>query len=434
MSLPVRPHPSAAPGTRRSRVLHDVAAANASSDPCLEFLPEARVFTIVPASSEPPRYVTHRRPQDVGLFRRSLRLLHPRTVLLALHRGVVGTLLALYRAVAGTLLALRRGVVGTLVALHRVVVGTLLALRRRVVETLSTLHRSAVGASVVARWTTSEVTLWTRSFCAAVIEGTSSLGISGLSRYRRFCGEVRTRGHAIWRHYDACTMLVRARLASDISTIERLMSMGGRRLAVVTRSLHERRRISIRALVRNAQKMAMAHQPPGMRIPLWAQKISRARVPVLNLTLAAFTAGFAVGALVIWQFGMQPGLPRPTGNSAALGPDVVASGTAVPGTATLYAVTSGTMPGEQQGTKPSPVSVPMVVMSAAVTVMSTPAGARVTVDGIGWGETPVTIRHLPPGQKVVRVTKEGYKSQQRIVNLADAPRPAAVRITLRAHD
>ena len=46
----------------------------------------------------------------------------------------------------------------------------------------------------------------------------------------------------------------------------------------------------------------------------------------------------------------------------------------------------------------------MVVMPATMMVMSTPTGARVTVDGIGWGETPVTIRHLPPGQKVVRLT------------------------------
>jgi hypothetical protein len=69
-----------------------------------------------------------------------------------------------------------------------------------------------------------------------------------------------------------------------------------------------------------------------------------------------------------------------------------------------------------------------------MTVTSTPAGARVTVDGIGWGETPVTIRHLPPGQKVVRVTKEGYVSQQQTVSVPGDRRSAAVRITLRARN
>jgi hypothetical protein len=74
----------------------------------------------------------------------------------------------------------------------------------------------------------------------------------------------------------------------------------------------------------------------------------------------------------------------------------------------------------------------MGVMSASMTVRSTPAGARVTVNGIGWGETPVTIHNLPPGQKVVRVTKEGYESQQRIISVPEDRRAADVRVTLLA--
>ena len=100
--------------------------------------------------------------------------------------------------------------------------------------------------------------------------------------------------------------------------------------------------------------------------------------------------------------------------------------------ATVYAAMSRTIPVEQQGTAPSLVSGPMVIRSAAMTVTSTPAGARVTVNGIGWGETPVTISHLPPGQKVVRVTKEGYESQQRIISIPDDRRSADIRVTLLA--
>jgi hypothetical protein len=91
-----------------------------------------------------------------------------------------------------------------------------------------------------------------------------------------------------------------------------------------------------------------------------------------------------------------------------------------------------TAPIEPQEQAPVPVSTPAVVQSTAITVTSAPAGARVTVDGIGWGETPVTIRNLPPGQKVIRVTKEGYQSQQQTISVADDPHSSGVRVILRA--
>jgi cytoskeletal protein RodZ len=52
-------------------------------------------------------------------------------------------------------------------------------------------------------------------------------------------------------------------------------------------------------------------------------------------------------------------------------------------------------------------------------VTTQPAGARVTVTGIGWGLAPLTIRHLPAGDKRIRVSKEGYASEERVVNLAE---------------
>ena len=51
-------------------------------------------------------------------------------------------------------------------------------------------------------------------------------------------------------------------------------------------------------------------------------------------------------------------------------------------------------------------------------ITSEPAGARVTVDGIGWGLTPVTIRHLTPGTRHVRLTKDGYQSEERAARVA----------------
>ena len=63
-------------------------------------------------------------------------------------------------------------------------------------------------------------------------------------------------------------------------------------------------------------------------------------------------------------------------------------------------------------------------------VTTQPPGARVTVNGIGWGTAPVTIRHLPAGEKRIRVTKEGYASDERVVRLSDG-QPATVDIELR---
>ena len=45
-----------------------------------------------------------------------------------------------------------------------------------------------------------------------------------------------------------------------------------------------------------------------------------------------------------------------------------------------------------------------------------------TVDGIGWGSTPATIRFLPAGGKRIRVIKEGYGSEERVVNLVEGRR------------
>jgi cytoskeletal protein RodZ len=72
---------------------------------------------------------------------------------------------------------------------------------------------------------------------------------------------------------------------------------------------------------------------------------------------------------------------------------------------------------------------PPQAVESTLTVTSNPAGARVTVNGIGWGETPVTIRYLPPGSKTVRVTKDGFEGAEKKVVLAEEG-PASVRLNL----
>ena len=55
-------------------------------------------------------------------------------------------------------------------------------------------------------------------------------------------------------------------------------------------------------------------------------------------------------------------------------------------------------------------------------VTTQPEGARVTVNGIGWGNSPVTVSHLPPGDQRIRMSKEGYATEERVLRLAEGRR------------
>jgi hypothetical protein len=50
-------------------------------------------------------------------------------------------------------------------------------------------------------------------------------------------------------------------------------------------------------------------------------------------------------------------------------------------------------------------------------VITDPPGARVTVNGIGWGTTPATVRYLPAGEKRVRVSMEGYAATEQVISV-----------------
>lgn len=67
-------------------------------------------------------------------------------------------------------------------------------------------------------------------------------------------------------------------------------------------------------------------------------------------------------------------------------------------------------------------------------VTSEPPGARVTVDGIGWGVTPVTIRHLAPGVKRIRITLDGYRGEERDVRIGDEGGAVSVRVALQPRE
>lgn len=76
----------------------------------------------------------------------------------------------------------------------------------------------------------------------------------------------------------------------------------------------------------------------------------------------------------------------------------------------------------------APTAAPNAANSLVIT--TDPAGARVTVNGIAWGVTPLTIRYLPAGDKRVRVSRDGYAAEERVIHVLDG-RPTNVAIPLR---
>jgi hypothetical protein len=67
-------------------------------------------------------------------------------------------------------------------------------------------------------------------------------------------------------------------------------------------------------------------------------------------------------------------------------------------------------------------------------VITEPDGARVTINGVGYGTTPLTIRYLPPGAKRVRVTKTGYETEERLISADELAGRTPLRIDLSKAD
>ena len=64
-------------------------------------------------------------------------------------------------------------------------------------------------------------------------------------------------------------------------------------------------------------------------------------------------------------------------------------------------------------------------------IVTEPAGARVTINGIGRGLTPITVRHLDAGEQQVRITLDGYRSVERTIFLAEGLYARSLEVALR---
>jgi len=124
--------------------------------------------------------------------------------------------------------------------------------------------------------------------------------------------------------------------------------------------------------------------------------------------------------------------PTPEAEAPAIAP--VAATDAVPANSGNAELATGSPVSQTPTATATPVETGSVAVADAtegeLRITSEPAGALVTVNGVGWGETPVTIRYMPFGQKLIRATKPGYVSAQRVFDFAPDRRVRSVRIQL----
>ena len=69
-----------------------------------------------------------------------------------------------------------------------------------------------------------------------------------------------------------------------------------------------------------------------------------------------------------------------------------------------------------------------MAQTGRITVRTTPAGARVTIDGKDAGKSPLTVPNLPRGTHTVRVMRDGYTTIERRVVIT--PSQPASTLTL----
>lgn len=151
-------------------------------------------------------------------------------------------------------------------------------------------------------------------------------------------------------------------------------------------------------------------------------------------TIATFiVAAILLVAVQVWNSRSAPpaiaptpaASAPPTTDASSPPPSAPAPAAVVPNSAVASAdAVSSAEPITSAQAPPAPAA------DNALVVTSDPPGARVMVDGIGRGATPVTIRLLTPGEKTIRVIKDGFASEERTIRVTSGT--ASVHVPLRS--
>ena len=159
------------------------------------------------------------------------------------------------------------------------------------------------------------------------------------------------------------------------------------------------------------------------------RKLEPTRQPISQHTKGLLVLGVTIVAAAVLGLLMSEPAPPPTQGAEMRGAGDTSQKPAPPGrdTSSDSVTPPSPEPGPAAGlTAPIETAKPPVAAQSITELVVTtqPAGARVTVNGVGWGVSPVTIRYLPAGDKRVRVSKEGYVAQERVLRLDQGQRQA----------
>jgi len=189
------------------------------------------------------------------------------------------------------------------------------------------------------------------------------------------------------------------------------------------------------------------HPPPVQQPPPVRARSLRAPYVVMTVVCASLVVGISG---VVWETSTARG----TGDHAAVAAPSEPEGHAVATSGNTREIVQST-PQAAESTQLVAESTPLVAESTppaavqdvgtreadghtqspatpAVTelvITTDPVDARVVVNGVGWGSSPITIQHLAPGEKRLRVTKDGYMAVEHVTHVV-ADRSTTVNIQL----
>jgi serine/threonine protein kinase len=118
---------------------------------------------------------------------------------------------------------------------------------------------------------------------------------------------------------------------------------------------------------------------------------------------------------------------RAAGTPPATAPPPAAEPVERPSAARPAAPPAASPPRPRAEPAPRPAAAP----TGQIVVRSTPAGARVELNGKPRGETPLTMGDLPLGAYDIRVTRQGYNAEQRRVTLTRGRPSQTVTVPMR---
>jgi len=163
------------------------------------------------------------------------------------------------------------------------------------------------------------------------------------------------------------------------------------------------------AKLESALTPADTHDPPETQ----ASKAPASPLPYIVIAVAAI----AVTGVLFGRASVEPTVPLapPVTNQSPAEPSSVAPVVSEP---VKSSEPAAAVPTIQVTTEPTQAVAPAPVGSVTELVVTTePEGARITVNGIGWGSSPARIQYLEPGAKRIRVSKEGYAAVERVVQI-----------------